>query len=385
VYLSDSSKTLHISEVNGTTANVLSLRIIKNFPYRRIVDLIDFKIVRRYDEKSKVITVHLESRDGKTATVCHSLGNYYPVEIPKDIRFSDNLWFQGIRFNKLIQNTEWFFNRRLPYMNEAGLVDFLRNHVNFGEVLGLEDKDLGRITNYLEVRDEVNEESFPILSSRNLETEDLPVQFDFTNMNDVFRSVMEEESKNNIMASMQLQTDSWADIVEDNIQHDFQALEESLDHESNILVTKSFGYKRPKQRKAAYTISNLQQGAELRTRVLDCFFKMSSVKTEPARNLPGYITWINRMSSDNPAFTDLFDALCQHMIKSLSETTGVKQSALRSTIANSSTKIMEIPLRPLHSLIHEEGFIVTQEDFMNDIYKLNEDYQETVSDDEEIN
>ncbi|QDB75015.1 MAG: RNA-dependent RNA polymerase [Coniothyrium diplodiella negative-stranded RNA virus 1] len=382
IYLSDSSRSLHRSEVVAAQGNVLNLRINKGFRYKRIVDLVAFKTVRTFDEARCVLSVHFEDKEGRTATVCHSLGNYYPVSIPDDLQFSEGLWYQGVRFNSLIRNRDWFFNRRLPTMSENEVCNFLRRDVDFRVVLQNDSSDLSRITDYLEVREEVNEESFPQFNMANIQAETSEDDtFDAENMYEIFEKAVSQQVASGEMSALAGSVEDWADLVEEELERVLTL--DSGEHEGNVLVARSFGYKKPKQRKAAYTINNLQQGVEIKARVLDSFFRMGSVKSEAVKSLPSYIAWTLQVKRENQEFSDLAEALVQHMIKSLSESTGVKQTKLRNAIEMAPGRLMLTPLRPLFSLINGEGETMTQDDIMADIYRLSEDFQEEISDNED--
>uniref|UniRef100_A0AAU7YCI2 RNA-directed RNA polymerase L n=1 Tax=Exserohilum turcicum mycobunyavirales-like virus 1 TaxID=3229031 RepID=A0AAU7YCI2_9VIRU len=377
IYLSDSSKKLHISEANGVQGNVLSIRYNNKFCYKRVVDLLDFKIMKSFDVKTQTLTIHLEGKNGKTATVCHSRGSFYPVEIPTGIRFDNDLFYQGVRFNTIVKNKDWFFTRRLPSMTESENVRFLREDVDFKTIATLESDDITRINEYMEVREEVNEASFPVLHQFHEDPESgESFEFDDQTLFNKFESFMREEAQTGDMRN--LTVNDWAAEVE----AEMQGMLEFEKDEETVLITKAFGYKKPKQKKAAHTISSLMQGAEMRMRVMDQFFRFGSIKAEATRNLPGYAAYTLRMIQEGKLEEYLGEMVVSHIIKSLSENTGTKKSKLNNAIRSERGRILEVPLRPLHMLINRDDRIVTQEDFLEGLYRLSEDYQEVVSDNE---
>lgn len=379
IYLSDSSKKLHISEADGVQGNVLSIRYNPRFSYKRVVDLLDFKIMKSFDIKTQTLTIHLEGQNGKTATVCHSRGSFYPVEIPSNLVFDQDLFYQGVRFNSIIKNRDWFFTRRFPSMTEQETVEFLSNDVDFETVSRLESDDITRINEYMEVREEVNEESFPVLHQMNEDPESGgSFEFDDETLFAKFEAAMNEEAKTGEMRS--LAVDDWAAEVEAEMQ---EALEFKEDEET-VLITKAFGYKKPKQRKAAHTISSLMQGSEMKMRVIDQFFRFGSVKAESSRNLPGYVAYVLRMVQEGKLVEYVGEMIVSHIIRSLSESTGTKRSTLNNALRAERARILEVPLRPLHMMINRDAGIQTQEDFLESLYKLSDDYQETYSDNESV-
>jgi hypothetical protein len=382
IFLSDNTKKLHMSEVSGPQGNVLKVFENPRFQYRRIVDLNNFKLKKQFDEKNRVLTIHLESPEGKTATVVHSLCNYISLELPPDSAVDPDIFYQGVRLTSLLRNRNWFFNRRLPDFSEPELVQFLKRDVDFSVVLSLSETDRARIAGYVEVREEVNEESFGVVNY-GIEPSSDEDQFQGMSMAEMFRKTMTEMVEDREMASLH-QNLNWADEVEQEIEEDVNFFT-ALDEDGTVLAARAFGYRKPKAVKSAHTISSLQQGAELRLRILDSFFRLQNVKSEPSRNLPCYHLWLESHKKDvtDPTRLNLIESLQEHMITALWESTGTKRSNIRESLQRSRGRLMEVPLQTFHSYENEDPEFMTQDDVLDFIKKQSEDYQEEISDDDE--
>jgi len=386
IYLSDSSKTLHRSDVSRIEGNILNWEHTRGgFPYRRVVDLSQFSLVRNFDEKSRVLTVHLAGKEGRTTTVVHSLCNFYTLELPPGTQVGNEIFYQGVRLNSLLENRDWFFNRRLPQMSSQRLNEFLREDVNFKTVLALSEQDKVRIAGYSEVREEVSEEAFgPLVADfdprEGLDDSD---SWDEQTVAQSFREAMLREVELRTLRELEVPPESWAEELEDLEEKDDVFLR-SLGDEETILATRSFGYKRPLPKKNMFTISSLQQGAELRLRILDSFFRFQSVMSEASGNLPGYIAWVKDRLEEGTIDRDLGEALVSHMAKALRTITGVKQGSIMEALARNHYKTMRQPIQALHNYLSKDGDFLTREDLLAEILREAEDYQEAYSDNEDL-
>jgi hypothetical protein len=380
-FLSDSNKTIHRCQANGVHGAVLNVKFKREFAYRRIVDLNNFRVVKNYDEKARVLTVHLDSKEGRTATVVHSTCNYVSLELPPNTTVDPDIFYQGVRLNRLLENKNWFFNRRLPELPERDLTHFFREDVHFDVVLQLSKMDQIHVRDYVEIREEVQESSFGVVHY-GIETDDSTSDDkDFTQL---FREAMEKEAKEATMQVFHSTHIDWAEEVQNQQEEEDEAFFSGLMEEDTILAIRSFGYKRPKAQKSAHTISSLQQGAELRLRILDSFFRMYSVKSEPSRMLPCYYSWLHEQLGLGSTMDNLIEQLKEHIITALWETTGTKKKSIKESLVRTHERIMKSPLKAFYNLINVETDMLTQDEVLDDLFKQSDDYQEVLTDDDDL-
>jgi len=385
VYLSDSTNTLHRCEVSRVQGNMLKWKHTGGeFPYRRIVDLSQFSVVKKYDDKSQVLTIHLESKEGRTTTVVHSLCNYYTLELPHGSDVDRDIFYQGVRLSALLENKDWFFNRRLPPMSGERLYRFHKEDVDFNVVLGLLQDEQARIAGYVEVREEVNEEAFGPLVADFDPTDGLNDNdsWDEAAIAESFRAAMLKEVEQRTLRAVEAMPLNWADEVEELEEKD-KAFLSGLDVEETILVTRSFGYKKPLPRKNMFTISSLQQGAELRMRVLDSFFRMQSVLSEPSSAIPGYVAWIEDLKDLGELDERLSDALIDHLVSALKKLTGVRHGSIKEALDRNRYKTMRLPVQAIHSFVSGPIYF-SNEAIMQEILAHRDDHQENFSDNDSL-
>ncbi|UTJ93941.1 RNA-dependent RNA polymerase [Rice dwarf-associated bunya-like virus] len=349
-YLSQSTKMIHESEVSSSNSNVLNLMIINNFPYKRLNDLTTFKVVTNHNKKTGEIQVFLSDREKRTSTICHSNGNYYPVEIPRNFCVADSITYLGVRLSRLLINKSWFYNYRLPIFSQSERLEFIKNDINLEIVMGLEDRDRQRINDYIEVREEVNEESFGLNKNPVIEIDGRyyePQELTSETIAEIFNSTMQNE----VLPDSIIQTDfDWYEDVIEEEEYGFQSLK--IDDEEAIGVIKSIGYKKPKQRKAMHTISGLQQGGLLKSRILDLFFTSQNIKNERVSQLPHMYLWVKSVNDRiNP---QLCFELKAHIIKSISSSTGATKARVQTILESNSTQY-HIPIQTLDSIINNRS------------------------------
>jgi hypothetical protein len=303
------------------------------------------------------------------------------VELPKNFEVDDEVFYQGVRLSSLLRNKQWFYNRRIPQMTESDLLTFLREDIDYETVLGLVEFDKVRIKTYMEVREEVNEESFGLVYSLDaMEQADID-DWGGKTVQQVLRDAMEAEARGGGMRFLETEA-SWADEVNEMVRVDTEQAGLFFDEET-ILVTRAFGYKAPKAKKSTHVVNTLQQGAELRMRVLDCFFRMGSVKSEQLRLLPSYVAWLKTVDNQDEGPGDLADSLIEHMVRCLSESTGVSMKRIEESIDTRLPSMLKTPLSLYQGLITPPENFMSQEDMLGELYRANDDYNEEFTDDDE--
>jgi hypothetical protein len=266
-------------------------------------------------------------------------------------------------------------------MTESDLLTFLREDIDYVTVLGLVEFDKVRIKTYMEVREEVNEESFGLVYSLDaMEQADID-DWGGKTVQQVLRDAMEAEARGGGMRFLETEA-SWADEVNEMVRVDTEQAGLFFDEET-ILVTRAFGYKAPKAKKSTHVVNTLQQGAELRMRVLDCFFRMGSVKSEQLRLLPSYVAWLKTVDNQDEGPGDLANSLIEHMVRCLSESTGVSMKRIEESIDTRLPSMLKTPLSLYQGLITPPENFMSQEDMLGELYRANDDYNEEFTDDDE--
>uniref|UniRef100_A0AAU7YVL2 RNA-dependent RNA polymerase n=1 Tax=Fusarium odoratissimum mycovirus P2S TaxID=3140876 RepID=A0AAU7YVL2_9VIRU len=379
IYLSPSTKTLHRSGVEGVNGMKLNVIFTPTFRYRRLVDMQGFRIKRSHDPKTFKLEYYLEDNGVRSATICHTNGEYYPVEIPACRVNGLNVKYLGVSVSRLFENRSWFFNYRLPMMTESNRMNFLTTDVDYSTVLRLESSDKKRIQEYIEVREEVNEESFAImrndgirvLSQVDQEMIDAGASFD-----DLFRSAIESITMPTELTQHNDILEDWADDVEASVQQNDATLESLAKDEGNIELVNAIGYKKRMPRKAMMTINGLQQGSFMKSRVLDCFFTSQNVRNERTSQLANMIIWVSSMREGENDFTKgefelLKTSLINHLLKSLEVNTGVKPAKMLQIINASNSYAM--PIQTLYNLTTDKPIQST--DLLRSILEEEEEEQ----------
>jgi len=349
IYLSQTNKMLHRSDVRIESKSILKVRYNQDFKYKRLNDLETFKVINLRNEKTNELTIHLEDRGYRTATICHSNGNFYPVEIPQGFKADDSIFYMGVRLDKLLSNRSWFYNFRLPSMAQENLLIFLKQDVILNDVMNLEDKSIQKIHEYMEVRQEINEEAFSLtqdysnyMTIKSTEFENM----DSFTLNELFRKTIETVDMPDELKTFDYNIESWADEVENELNETQNIFED--EEENYVGVVKAFGYKKPSQRRAMITISSLQQGGMLKRRILDCFFTSQDIRNEKRKQLPHMYLWL--MSLKNDGLESTIESLKKHIIRTLAEGLAISQSKVLN-IMSSSPDQYKIPIGTLHNYI----------------------------------
>ncbi|QJT73695.1 RNA-dependent RNA polymerase [Botrytis cinerea negative-stranded RNA virus 2] len=349
IYLSSTTKMLNRSE-STTSGSVLNYRVTNKFFYRRLTDLESFNVRTTRNERTNEIQMYLEDKLGRTATICHSNGNYYPVEVPQGLQIDHSIMYLGVKLGKLLQNRSWFHNFWLPSMTEKERIDFLRNDVDMKTVLRLESRDAQRIQDYVEVRDEVNEESFSLMrdytESYNIQME-IGLEEDGVDFNEMFRSTIEKIEMPAELKTFEGGIDSWADEVEEFNDEEIKNIEESLDQDETLQMVKAFGYKRPMARRAMGTISALQQGGALKRRIMDCLFTGQDIRKEKQSHLAHMYVWC--VKTDFGEYNDLATEVSLYIARTIATSIGLTMTKVKSTFDNNLNQY-QIPISVLHSL-----------------------------------
>nr|UYL95512.1 MAG: large protein [Guyuan tick virus 1] len=378
IFLSDNSKSLIVAQSKGPEQNCLNLTVSKAFKHLKLQDLDSFKVVTRNDERTGAVFVNLEQKGERTATICHFPGSYYPASSPRNLTVDDRFWFKGIRLSLILQNQDWFYNYRLPSLTEKNCTSFFRNDVNFEVVLSQTTSEKGRIVEYLQVMDEVNEEVFNIHNST------MPMagttvsvnNFELVegmNVNQLFEEEMlkiQAEGAFSFAPVSEMEGLSWADMMDEEEDTkrdsqnfpsptmDFDNLEGSLaNNEDGIRFVRSMGYKRRARKANMQVISQMQLGHLLKERVLNMFFKNGAVTSEERKLLPHYYIWVKNHQDELGEM--LSTELSRVLIVELQVTMGATEQELRRTLDTASARLEVPPPRAMNYLYGEQDDLFT--------------------------
>jgi hypothetical protein len=386
IFLSNSTKQLLIAEVPGVVVPVLKLRIDKNFKHRRLQDFDTFTI-RTLVSKSKAIEVQMVDNNNLSATICHFPGTLFPVHIPKSVLIPNNYWYLGLRLSSILKNKDWFFNGRLSEMNEHESIKFLEQDVKLETILSLPEQDMENIRDYIEAREEVNEELFNIgqpLDHGSL----MPVEvtsIDFTNkesIGEMFKNAMKQAVEEVDFADL-LKTEDpigdWFEHVEEHLDS-LRSVEVDFDMLSGadgINFVRSFGYKKPSSRKNQVMIGMLQQGSVIRNKVVNMIFKSGSVMNEDVRRLPYMYAWLEKFDEESTYYG--LSIVAKKLITThLSTSLGIDEHTVTRTLQNRSRVISE-PIPRLSVLIGQAPLheLNVFDELLNEVYANKNDYSDS--------
>jgi hypothetical protein len=396
MYLSSSGKTILVSTSKGPTMNCLNITLSTRFKHLRLQDLDDFRVVVSSDSKVGSVFVNLEQRGERTATICHFPGTYYQASCPSRFKTSQDHWFRGIRFSTLLKNPDWFYNYRLPSMTDSQCTPFFRNDVNFETVLSQTTYDKGKVVEYLQVMDEINEEAFSItektipMAGTAIATMDY--NFDPTmNVNDLFRDEMLKIQSEGVFTNPEPEQAgmSWDDMVAE--EEEMQAAREADGSqgsgtddffkaiggkEDGIRFVRSMGYKRKARKANMQVISQMQQGHMIKERVLNMFFKNGSVTSENRRHLPHYYIWLNNHKSEMNI--NLAQELMRVVVNELRIAMGATEREIMRILSQASYRLEIPPTRVLNFVYNNEEDLYTQ--MSHTMLSPESDYEESIGD-----
>jgi AraC-like DNA-binding protein len=349
IYLSQGSKSLHVSESTGMKLSVLNISIIEDFKYKRLQDFDNFNIVTTHNSKSGCTEVFLKDGLQRSVTICHFTGVYYPVLIPQSLEVSDFVSYLGIKAHTLFKNRDWFYNGKLPTFGDSESVRFLKQDVDMSVVLSLRDNDLSRIKDYIETKDESYEEMFSLnLLGEPAGYVDQGITDEIIgsaeNMMSLFRETFDKLEEEEIFGDKLEALPSitnWAEEMDEESEREnakgmLTGLEDEID---GINYVRSFGYKKPAAKKNMAAISSLQQGSHIRGRILNQFFNGGSIFSEGLKTLPHKYLWINKIK-DASNFR-LLDAMQQIILERLSVAIGSSPRDIRHKLDTKNTNLSQ--------------------------------------------
>jgi len=307
------------------------------FVYKRIQDLDDFKVIRDFNKKTGEIQIYLQDKLGRTSTICHSTGNFYPVTIPDDFRLAnEKALFLGVRFNSLITNKNWFYDFRIPIMSRSETITFLKDDVDLAVLLDQDTIELNRIHQYMEAREEVNEEAFGITSVQVSTGQFTKAEANRLTDKSLFELFMDAMNATALPESFTAPIGNWADYVEEHEDEDLNELMGKLKDEEGINLVRAFGYKKPAVKRAMNTIHSLRQGSLLKSRVLNMFFKDGSIDSESNRQLPNMYLYLSDQIHGNLTKTEekLTEQLMDLILERLTRATGSEPIRIRKALEN---------------------------------------------------
>jgi hypothetical protein len=372
IYQSMGNKSLAISEVEGVLGSCLNIKVNKSFTYKRLLDMDSFKVRKTMNSKSREIQIFLEDQGSRTATICHSNGNLYPVEIQKSLQFNPSMWYNGVRFSRLVDNRSWFYDFKLPKMSQQEVVEFLRNDVDLEFVMTLEDTDKRKIVDYMEIHTEVNQESFGLGWTDKVLIEDVYIEeeeMNSTTFADLFRKTMDEVVVPQSLVNFDDPITSWVDEVEEESDLNFRMITQG-EIDNNIELTRSLKYKKPERKLAMHTISSLQHGSMLKSRILDCFFTSCDIRYERIRQLPHMLVWLKEVK--DKISQNLYKSLTNYMIDTIHKSSGTEPAKIARVIQTSVGQY-SVPISTLDSLINDRP--MQQVDMFDMILQENDDQQ----------
>nr|UYL94506.1 MAG: RNA-dependent RNA polymerase [Leptosphaeria biglobosa negative single-stranded RNA virus 5] len=368
-YLSTNSKSLLACSTTGPVEVCLDIQLTRNYRHMRLQDFDNFVVSTHHDSKTGAVSVRLVQPRASSATICHFPGSYYPSTRPEGFVAPDSAWYKGVRLTRLLANSDWFHNYRLPSLTESDTTKFFKHDVNFAVVLSLDDSNKTRIVEYLQVMDELNEELFTdTVQTTGYSVGSFNQVYDFDNMesytmNEIFENAMNEIEMQQTFQVEQLNEGnlgSWADQAEEEEEENLEALDRALgaDDEAQIKFVRSMGYTRPKRKANFLVISQLQHGYMLKDRVLGMFFKGNSITAEERRMLPHYYIWLRDNSSSMPE--GLSESLGKMILTELQLVMGATKPELLSTLSYAPSSLGQPPRKLQNYLFGDEEDLFTQ-------------------------
>jgi hypothetical protein len=353
LYLSANRKSLISSTRFGTEEVVLRMNKNKSYPYLRLRDFDIFEVVTNRDMRTGAVSVHLSQRNKQSATLCHFPGSYYPVSVPLGFECNRDFWFRGVRLTRLLENTDWFHNYRLPALTDSDCASFFVDDVDFETVMKLDSNDRSRVVDYLQVNDELAEDLFSMAGpQQGYATGTYNQVYDFDEIadgtiNEMFERAMLEvanEGAFTFQPLSELIEQDWAEEMTEEDEARMAGLEEGLENdEDNIKFVRSMGYTRPKRRANYQVISQLQHGYMLKDRILNMFFRAGSVTAEERRVLPHQFIWIRDNKSRMPE--GLAESLQTLILTELQIVMGASKQELLSTLSTAPSQLGNAPRR----------------------------------------
>ncbi|AYP71800.1 RNA-dependent RNA polymerase [Penicillium roseopurpureum negative ssRNA virus 1] len=301
LYLSENSKSLLMSSSRGPEHNCLNLMHQRKFEHMQLQDFDNFIITTSVDKKTFAVSVCLQEGDERSATLCHFPGNFYPASSPKGLMVYEGFWFKGLRLKTILRNQDWFYNYRLPSFTDSDTLEFFHNDVNFDMVLSQTTEEKGRILEYLQVMDEIDEEVFNLntgglVMQGNYVVSDLDFEEEVENVEDLFMEAMTGIKREGAFDFEPIEPGSfdWAEEAEEASKDTGLP---PIEEEDGIRFVRSMGYKRRARKANMHVINQMQLGHILKERVLNMFFKNAAITSEDRKLLPNYYIWINNNRS----------------------------------------------------------------------------------------
>jgi hypothetical protein len=309
--------------------NRLNLQFNNNFQFVRLNDLSDFK-VETHVNKSGATILSLRSKHRGVINVSHFPGHYHPVEIPRTLKFNEDVFINGLRAIKLFKNRKWFFDGRLHPFTTRESVDILKNHLKPFGMQKVTEENTVRIQDFLEDFEVNTGEIFEINDEITMRTITAPQLLrDFDNQ------IRISESGKSIMqmfkeAADELAGEDWSPGSEMNMNPDDFA---DMSQEMTGFV-KALGENKQKKKRDFYTITNLKLNQSFILRVLDLFFKHSNILSEDKRDLPDYVQHVMEARSNEKDESKLFllNQLQQYIINRISVVTGTDINSVYTTL-----------------------------------------------------
>nr|QXN75415.1 MAG: RNA-dependent RNA polymerase [Grapevine-associated negative single-stranded RNA virus 5] len=345
-YLSENSKSLLRSTCSGPEYNCLNISETRSFPHMRLQDFDSFNVITQVHHKTGSTTVCLEQRNERSATICHFPGNFYPASSPRGLMVTGELWYKGLRLSSLLKNPDWFYNYRLPSLTDSETLEFFQTNVDFDRVLSQTTEEKGKIIEYLQVMDEIDEDVFNLqmggsVMQGNIKYTDADFETDVENVEDLFMEAMTNIQRGGALDFEPMDTglSSWADEMDDFEDKDAD-LPPMLE-EDGIRFVRSMGYRRKARKANMHVVSQMQLGHIMKERVLNMFFKNAAVTSEDRRLLPNYYIWI-RANRDLIGGV-LADELQRILLTELHIHMGASIGELRSTLDRANPSLASAP------------------------------------------
>jgi hypothetical protein len=338
-----SDRSLKFSSSYLKSAKVMRAHQNISLEYRSISDLTEFRIKDKILKDNSLI-LEMSDTQNRTITISHFPGHYYPVEVPATYKFPESIFMNGMRLQKVFRNRLWFFNQRLPDMNDRQANKFLIDDVDTKLIISTEESNLGFLKNYIDENDDMQEQDYEELFEKETNTikTDFENQLSTKTFFEIFR-----ETATNLLESEGI---DWAKEMNDDPEELVQFQEEDMIDQVEEIGTfiRALGvneYKR--NRRNFHTVTNLITNTTIVNRLLDLFFRNSDIQNERKENLPHYLKHVRlelEECSDNDDNRFYLSRLEVFIMKRLSVLTGRSKEDLDNLMKNlSDTRFHRLP------------------------------------------
>jgi hypothetical protein len=308
---------------SGISNYTMNIRFDKKFPYNKLQDLTNFKVVHKMNDDQST-SILLEEKDKRVAQICHYPGHYYPITLPSNLTIDDDVVISGVRACRLFENRYWFLDGRLPIMNESDTIEFILNDLNYEECLSVSTKSNSIIREYTE---RLN------ISDLNRLAEDYNMDSPVELENEEQRELREGDNLFEFFDKRMANLNLDESIFTIGETERFNA--DDYNDEVMLNFTTALGENKIRaRRRDFYTISNLRTNLTFKNRILDLFFRHGDIMRENKKKLPDYMVYIGYMLQEDKYsyFKVILESLYEYICERVSTSTGRDVDSVRKTI-----------------------------------------------------